>query len=118
MSGRSRRLTAPVAAGSLIGGYAVARFTRRRPLGAVVLVAGGAWCTRQWTGEAGPPVAAVLLGVYAAGFVGSHKLARYIGAWPSVLGVAAVSGAASWFLADRRAPAAPPVEWPPLPASE
>jgi hypothetical protein len=92
--------TAPVAAGSLVAGYLVARTTRRRPLGGVVLAAGGAWCTRRWR-RAGPGTAAALLGVYLAGFAGSHPLAKKIGAWPSVLAVAAVSGAASWALADR-----------------
>ena len=39
--------------------------------------------------------------VYAAAFVGSHRLAKRIGAWPSVLAVAAASAGASWVLADR-----------------
>ena len=37
----------------------------------------------------------------AAAFVGSHALAKRIGAWPSVLAVAAASAGASWVLADR-----------------
>lgn len=45
--------------------------------------------------------AAVLVGVYLGGFGASHPLARHVGAWPSVLTVAGVSGAASWALADR-----------------
>jgi hypothetical protein len=47
-----------------------------------------------------------LLGIYAAGFVGSHALAKRIGAWPAVLAVAALSGASAWILADRETPAA------------
>lgn len=39
--------TAPIAAGSLVGGYLVARETGVRPLGGVVLAAGGAYCTRR-----------------------------------------------------------------------
>jgi hypothetical protein len=94
--------TAPVAAGSLVGGYLVARETGVRPLGGVVLGVAGAWCTREWSRQAGGPAAAALLATYLGGFGASHPLAKRIGAWPSVLTVAAVSGAASWVLADRR----------------
>jgi hypothetical protein len=93
--------TAPVAAGSLVAGYLVARETGVRPLGGVVLAAAGAWCTRAWLRRAGPRTAAALLATYLAGFAGSHPLAKRVGAWPAVLGAAAVSGAASWVLADR-----------------
>jgi hypothetical protein len=93
--------TAPVAAGSLVAGYLVARETGIRPLGGVVLAGAGAWCTRAWARRAGPGTATVLLGTYLAGFAGSHPLAKRVGAWPAVLGVAAVSGAAAWALADR-----------------
>jgi hypothetical protein len=94
--------TAPVAAGSLVAGYLVARESGVRPLGGVVLAVAGAWCTRAWARRAGPATAGTLLATYLAGFAGSHPLAKRIGAWPSVLGVAAVSGAASWALVDRR----------------
>jgi hypothetical protein len=94
--------TAAVAAGSLIGGYVVARQTHIRPLGAVPLAVGGAWCVRQWRAVAGPPTAAALLGVYLGAFGASHPLAKRIGAWPAVLTVAATSGLSSWALADRR----------------
>lgn len=94
--------TAPVAAGSLVGGYLVARFTGVRPLGGLVLAGAGAWCTREWARWADAPTAATLLGIYLGGFGASHPLARHVGAWPSVLTVAAASGAASWALADRR----------------
>ncbi len=95
--------TAPVAAGSLVAGYLVARETGVRPLGGIVLATAGAWCTRMWLRRAGPGVAAGLLGVYLGGFGASHPLAKRIGAWPSVLSVAAISGVASWLLGDRRA---------------
>lgn len=98
----ARLPTAPAAAGSLITGFALARVTGKRPLGAVPLAVGGGWCTRQWWRRGGAPLAVALLGVYAAGFLGSHRMAKRIGAWPSVLAVAAASGAASWVLADRR----------------
>lgn len=99
----ARLPTAPVAAGSLIAGYAVARASGVRQLGAVPLALGAAWCGRRWRRAAGTPVAAGLLGVYAGAFGGSHPLAKKIGAWPSVLTVAAVSAGASWALADRKA---------------
>ena len=94
--------TAPIAAGSLIGGYLVARETGVRPLGGAVLAAGGAYLARRWRRERGPATAGVLLGTYLAGFVGSHPLAKRIGAWPSVLAVAALSAGASHVLADRK----------------
>jgi hypothetical protein len=94
--------TAPVAAGSLIAGYLVARETGVRPLGGLVLLAAAAYCGREWLRETDPKTTAGLVGVYVAAFAGSHALAPQIGAWPSVLTVAAVSGAASWAFADRR----------------
>jgi len=95
--------TAPVAAGSLLAGYLVARETGIRPLGGVVLAAAGAWCTSRWRARAGNAPAAALLAVYAAGFAGSHPLAKRVGAWPAVAIAACASGAASWLLSDRRA---------------
>ncbi len=99
----SRIPTAPVVAGSLIAGYLVARETGIRPLGGVVLAAGGAWCTRSWVTTRGPATAGVLLTTYLGGFGLSHPLAKKIGAWPAVLTVAGISGTAAWVLADRRA---------------
>ena len=93
--------TAPIAAGSLIGGYLVARETVR-PLGGVVLAAGGAVCAREWRRRAGTPTAAALLAIYLGGFGASHPLAKKIGAWPSVLAVAGASGAAAFALSDSR----------------
>jgi hypothetical protein len=94
--------TAPVAAGSLVAGYLVARETGIRPLGGAVLAAGGAWCGREWLRAAGP-VAAGALGVgYLAAFGLSHPLAKRIGAWPSVLAVSGATAAAAWLVADRR----------------
>lgn len=87
--------TAPVAAGSLVAGYAVATATGVRPLGGVVLLAGTGWCARAWARRRGAPVAAALCGVQLGAFVASHRLARQIGAWPSVLVAAAASGAAA-----------------------
>lgn len=99
--------TAPIAAGSLIAGYVTARKTGIRPLGGLVLAAGGAYATTRWRKQAGTPKAALLLTTYLAGFGASHPLAKKIGAWPSVLSVAAVSGGASYLLADRAAAKSP-----------
>ncbi|WP_330330645.1 hypothetical protein OHS33_13485 [Streptomyces sp. NBC_00536] len=90
-----------VAAAGLVGGYAVARWTRKRPLGGVVLGTAGLVAGREWQRRAGTPAAAGLGALYVAGFAGSHPLAKKVGAWPAVLGVAGVVAAASWAVADR-----------------
>ncbi len=95
--------TAPVAAGSLVAGYLVARETGIRPLGGAVLAAGGAWCGREWTRTAGQATAAALGAGYLAAFGLSHPLAKLIGAWPAVLSVSGATAAAAWLAADRRA---------------
>jgi len=93
--------TAPVAAGSLVAGYVTARETKVRALGGAVLAAGGVYATNRWRKQVGLPKAGLLLATYLGGFGASHPLAKRIGAWPSVLTVAAVSGTASYLLADR-----------------
>jgi hypothetical protein len=93
--------TAPIAAGSLLGGYLTARATKIRPLGGAVLAAGGVYMTNRSRKQAGLPTAGILLATYLGGFGASHPLAKKIGAWPSVLTVAAISGTASYVLADR-----------------
>ena len=52
--------TAPIAAGSLLISYVVARETGVRPLGGAVLAATGAWCTRTWARRAGPDTATAM----------------------------------------------------------
>lgn len=94
-------VTAPVAAGSLIVGYAVARGSGVRPLGGLVLLGGTAWCARRWSEQHGPGTAAALAGVQLGSFVLSHRLAPRIGAWPSVL-VAAAAGGGAAAIADAR----------------
>lgn len=89
------RAVSLVAAGSLVVGFAVAQITGVRSLGGLVLLAAAAWCCLQWRRAAGWPVAAALVLLYVAAFVASHVLAGAIGAWPSVLTVAAVVGLAS-----------------------
>lgn len=85
-----------VAAGGLIGGYGVARWTRKRALGGVALAAAGALAAREWNARSGPGVATALTGAYVAAFAGSHPLARKLGAWPAVLTVAGTVAVASW----------------------
>jgi hypothetical protein len=96
--------TAPLAAGCLIVGYAVAAASGSRPLGGVVLIAGALPCMRAWTLRRGPRTATALAGVGLAALILSHIVALATGAWPAVLLSAAVMGAAAWLYAD--APAA------------
>ncbi len=94
--------TAPLAALGLVGGYLTARESGVRPLGGVVLGLAGLYAGRTWRAKAGLPAAVALSAVYLGGFGASHPLAKKVGAWPAVLGAAAVSAAASYAVADRR----------------
>ncbi|MDG4859310.1 hypothetical protein P8605_14270 [Streptomyces sp. T-3] len=94
--------TAATAATGLVGGYAVARWTKKRPLGGVALAAAGAAAARQWQRKAGTGAAVALTGAYVAGFGAAHPLAKKVGAWPAVFAVAGVVAGASWLVADRR----------------
>jgi hypothetical protein len=106
--------TAPVAAGSLISGYAVAVASGSRPLGGIVMLIGGMWCVREWTRRRGPRTAITLACVALGAFIVSHVLALGIGAWPAVLLVSALLAAVSWLRADRpSAPGAPAIALPP-----
>ncbi|MFC6065178.1 hypothetical protein [Streptomyces ochraceiscleroticus] len=91
-----------VAAGGLVGGYGVARWTKKRPLGGVALAAAGAVAAREWQRKGGNGTAAALTGLYVAAFAGSHPLAKKVGAWPSVFAVAGAVAAASWVVVDRK----------------
>lgn len=97
-----RAFTAALAAGSLIGGYYVARTTKKRELGGAVLATGAVACTVSWWRMAGPAPALASLAIMMGGFGGSHPLAKKIGAWPSVLGVAGVTAVASYALTSPR----------------
>jgi hypothetical protein len=99
----SRTPTAAIAAGSLIAGYAVAAGSGSRPLGGAVLVAGGLYCASVWHRRHGAPTAVALSGVGLTAFAVSHVLAHAIGAWPSVLTVAAITGAVVWVRSDASA---------------
>jgi hypothetical protein len=95
--------TAPVAAASLVLGFAVAQASGVRALGGLVLLAGLVWCAVRWRRRAGTGAAIALAGVYAAAFVLSHVLAGAIGAWGSVAVAAAAVAGAAWVVADARA---------------
>jgi hypothetical protein len=95
--------TAPVAAASLIVGYAVAVSTGSRPLGGIVLAIGGLWCIQAWRRRHGARTAAMLACVCLGAFIVSHLLALAIGAWPAVLLVSGAVAAVAWTQADARA---------------
>jgi len=94
--------TAPLAAGGLIAGYAVAVATGSRPLGGVVLAVFGVTCAALWLRRDGRRTAAMLTGAGLLAFAGSHVLGLIIGAWPAVLVVAAGAGALCWRVSDTR----------------
>lgn len=91
--------TSPLVAVGLVGGYATARFSGKRPLGGVVLAVAGVAAAKQWTQQVGPVGAAALTAVYVGAFGASHPLAKKIGAWPSVA-VVTVATAAVAAIAD------------------
>ncbi|MEV6636786.1 hypothetical protein AB0M54_39225 [Actinoplanes sp. NPDC051470] len=94
--------TAAITAGSLIGGWQLARRTGIRPLGGVVLAAGGVLAGREWHRKTGPAVTTALVTAYVGAFALSHPLARRIGSWPSVLAVSALTAAVAYAASDRR----------------
>ncbi|GAA1881937.1 hypothetical protein [Asanoa iriomotensis] len=96
--------TAAITAGSLIGGWQVARQTGNRQLGGVVLAAGGVLAGREWARRTSPAVTGALVATYLGAFGLSHPLAKRIGSWPAVLAVSAVTAAVSYAAADRRPP--------------
>jgi hypothetical protein len=93
--------TWPVAAGSLVAGFAVAQATGVRPLGGIVLVLGAGWCAVHWRRRAGTGVTVALLALYLAAFVASHLIADALGTWGAVVLVSALVGLAAWALGDR-----------------
>ncbi|MEU0136676.1 hypothetical protein ABZ172_21990 [Streptomyces sp. NPDC006296] len=94
---------AAVAAGGLLGGYSIARWTGKRPLGGVALLAAGSVAAYEWNRRAGAGAATALTLAYAAGFAGAHPLAKKVGAWPAVFGMAGGVAAASWAVTRRSA---------------
>lgn len=104
LSGVQRLPTWPVAAGSLLVGFAVADLSGVRPLGGIVLFLGALWCGLRWRREAGLAVAIALVAAFLAAFALSHPLGELIGSWPAVLVVSAFAGAIAWARVDRAAP--------------
>lgn len=99
----SPRIPSPaVAAAGLVGGYAVARWTKKRPLGGVVLAVAGGVAAREWQRVGGVKAAVGLSAAYVAAFGGSHPLAKKVGAWPAVFTVAGAMAAASWAVTRER----------------
>ncbi|MFE0736741.1 hypothetical protein [Streptomyces sp. NPDC058855] len=92
----SRIPSSAVAAAGLVGGYAVARWTKKRPLGGVVLAVAGGVAAREWQRVGGAKASVGLTSAYVAAFAGSHPLARKIGAWPAVFSAAGAVAVASW----------------------
>ncbi|MEU9160322.1 hypothetical protein AB0D29_08585 [Streptomyces sp. NPDC048424] len=93
--------TSLVAAAGLVGGYAAARWTGKRPLGGVVLAAAGTVAAREWHRRTTPTTTAVLGAAYIAAFAASHPLAKKIGPWPAVFTAATTMAAATYATADR-----------------
>ena|SRR5690348_1999066 len=94
--------TAPTVAAGLILGFGVADVTDVRALGGIVLAAAGIAAGTTWLQRDGAATTTTLSAIYLGGFVGSHFLAKEIGAWPSVLAVTAVSAAAAHAMSDRK----------------
>ncbi|WP_149184762.1 hypothetical protein [Streptomyces sp. TRM49041] len=90
-----------VAAGGLVGGYGIARWTKKRPLGGVALAAAGVVAAREWQRRSGGVAAAGLSAAYVAAFAGSHPLAKKVGAWPAVFSMAGGMALASWMVTRR-----------------
>lgn len=95
-----RLLTSSLAGAALIAGFGLAQATDNRTAGGVVLLAGAAACGYLWWRDAGMRGALLSEGVVFVAFVGSHALARPIGAWPSV-GVAAAATVALSYAATK-----------------
>lgn len=97
-----RLRTAPTVAAGLIVGFGVADVTGMRALGGVVLAAAGIAAGLTWLDRDGGRTTTALSAIYLGGFVGSHLVAKEIGAWPSVLTVSAVSAVSAYALSDRK----------------
>jgi hypothetical protein len=94
--------TAPLAATGLIAGFGVAVASGSRPLGGVVLAGCGLACMAVWWRRDGPRTSLALGATGLVAFALSHVLAKAIGAWPSVLAMAAVTAALCWRYSDSR----------------
>ncbi len=87
--------TEVITSADLIGGYLVARQSKKRELGGAVLAAAGAVAGKRWKDDLGGPAAFGLGLVYTTSFGASHPLAKKIGAWPAVFAAAGATAGAS-----------------------
>jgi hypothetical protein len=97
-----RMMTAPIAATGLVAGFGVAMATGSRPLGGAVLAACGLACIMVWVRRDGRRITIQLTAAGLLAFALSHLLGLVIGAWPSVLLVAAATAALCWRVSDQR----------------
>lgn len=95
--------TAPLTALGLAGGFVLARESGIRSLGGVLLATAGVLAGRSWWARGGLVPTAALSALYVGGFIGSHPLAKRIGAWPSVALVTGANMAAAHLISDSRA---------------
>jgi hypothetical protein len=95
--------TSVLASTGLIAGYTVASTSGHRLLGGAVAAAALGMAWESWRRHAGAGTACALAATYVAALGGSHPLAKKIGAWPSVLTVAAATAVAAHCFGDRRA---------------
>jgi hypothetical protein len=93
--------TAALAALTLVVGFAVAQGSGVRALGGAVLVLGVAWCAWRALPAAGVARVLAVVALGALCFVGAHVLAGSLGAWLSVVLVAAVLALGTGLLVDR-----------------
>ncbi len=103
MAGISSVPTSALAAGGLLGGFALSQATGQRQLGGAVFAAATAAAVPRWRRAAGTGGAAALTGLSVGAMGASHPLAKKIGAWPSVAVVSAAVALSAWAVADRRA---------------
>jgi hypothetical protein len=97
----ARLPTSLLSAAGLIAGFGVAVGTGSRALGGVVLACFGLTCVYVWLRRDGRGTATRLTATGLFAFAASHVLGLVIGAWPSVLIVAAGTASACWRYSDR-----------------
>jgi len=97
----NRLLVPLLTSAGLLGGFGVARRTGVRAAGGAVLLAAGAGVFALVARRGGPVRATAVVLAYLGAFGGSHPLAKRLGAWPSVLAVAAATAVPAALLAER-----------------
>ncbi|WP_375387267.1 hypothetical protein [uncultured Amnibacterium sp.] len=96
------RLIVPLlTSAGLLGGFGVARATGVRWAGGAVLGGVGAAVFTVVLRRGGAARATAVTLAYLGAFGGSHPLAKRLGAWPSVVAVAAATAVPAALLAER-----------------